>query len=144
MLSEADITRIAGLIAHSCAPLVVGTFGSYAVGSQRACSDLDLFVIRDTVESPDARKRAIRSLLFGVVHPIDILVFTSKEFEETAHEYLSFTWVIVRQAKVYHWTEDAKRRVPSLFAGPLHVPRQNSDLSFGVATKFDPATRRGT
>ncbi len=116
MLSEADIKRIAAHIAHSCAPLAVGTFGSYAVGSQRASSDLDLFVIRDTVESPGARKRAIRSLLFGVVHPIDIHVFTPKEFEETAYEYLSFTWVIVHQARLYHVTEDAKTRVPSLFA----------------------------
>jgi hypothetical protein len=29
----------------------------------------------------------------------------------------SFAWVIVRQARLYHWTEDAKRRVPSLFTG---------------------------
>jgi predicted nucleotidyltransferase len=128
MLSEADITRIAGYIARSCAPLAVGTFGSYAVGSQCASSDLDLFVIRDTTEAPGPRQRAIRSLLFGVAHPIDIHVFTPKEFEETAYEYLSFTWVIVRQAKLYHWMEDAKRRVPSLFAEPLPVARQNSDL----------------
>jgi predicted nucleotidyltransferase len=121
MLSEADIARISGHIVKACAPLAVGTFGSYATGSQRPSSDLDLFVIRDTVESPGARKRAIRSILFGVLHPMDIHVFTPQEFEETAYEYLSFTWVIVRQARLYHSNDEAKRRVPSLFA-PIPPP----------------------
>ena len=46
MLSENDITRIAGRIASHYAPLVVGIFGSYAIGAARASSDLDLFVIK--------------------------------------------------------------------------------------------------
>jgi len=116
MLSENDIRRIVNRIVRSCAPLAAGVFGSYGVGAQRAGSDLDLFVIRDSCERPAARRRAIQRVLFGVLHPLDIHVFTPAEFEETAYEHLSFAWLIARQAKLYHWTEEAHRRVPSLFA----------------------------
>jgi uncharacterized protein len=96
-------------------PLVVGTFGSYAVGLARPKSDLDLFVIKATVEPDYARKRTVKRLLFGVLHPLDVHVFTPEEFEEMAHETLSFAWVIVRQARLYHSTNEARRLVPSLF-----------------------------
>jgi uncharacterized protein len=115
MLSDDDIFRIADRIVARQAPLVVGTFGSYAIGTARAGSDLDLFVIKDGAERPVARRRAIERILFSVLHPLDIHVFTPEEFEETAYEALSFAWVIVRQARIYHATEEARRRIRSLF-----------------------------
>jgi predicted nucleotidyltransferase len=101
---------------HHDAPLAVGVFGSYAVGTAQTRSDLDLFVIKDSAQRPTARRMAIRRVLFGVLHPIDVHVFTPAEFEDEAYETLSFAWVIARQARLYHWTEEAKQRVPSLFA----------------------------
>jgi predicted nucleotidyltransferase len=115
MLSENDIARIIDRIVRHEAPLAVGVFGSYAIGTAHPGSDLDLFVIKDCAEPPAARRQAVRRLLFGVMHPLDIHVFTPSEFEHSAHELLSFAWVIVRQARIYHWTEEAKRRVPSCF-----------------------------
>ena len=56
----------------------------------------------------------MRRLLFGVLHPLDVHVFTPAEFEDSAYEPLSFAWVIARQARLYHWTEEARQRVPSL------------------------------
>ena len=61
------------------------------------------------------RQRAIQHILFGVLHPLDIHVFTPEEFEETAYEALSFVWVIARQARIWHSTEEARRCVRSLF-----------------------------
>jgi predicted nucleotidyltransferase len=116
MLSEDDIARIAGRIVRHEAPLAVGIFGSYAVGSAGAGSDLDLFVIKDSAQRPTERRVAMRRLLFGVLHPLDIHVFTPTEFEDSAYEALSFAWIIARQARLYHWTTEAKERVPSLFA----------------------------
>jgi predicted nucleotidyltransferase len=116
MLSDGDIARIVERIVERQAPLVVGTFGSYAVGTASAGSDLDLFVIKDSPERPLARRHAIQRILFSVLHPLDIHVFTPEEFEETAYEALSFAWVIARQARIYHVTEEARRRVRSLFA----------------------------
>ncbi|BFU91263.1 MAG: hypothetical protein NTAFB01_24500 [Nitrospira sp.] len=116
MLTEEDITRITSRIVHGYGPLVVGIFGSYAIDTAHDGSDLDLFVIKQTSERSAARRRAIQRLLFGVFHPLDVHVFTSEEFEETAYEELSFTWVIARQARLYHWSAEARQRVPSLFA----------------------------
>lgn len=114
MLTENDIARISRRIVEAYAPLVVGTFGSYAIGSARDGSDLDVFVIKETPEGPAARARAVQRLLFGVFHQLDVHVFTSGEFEGTVYDELSFTWVIAKQARLYHWTEEAERLVPSL------------------------------
>lgn len=114
MLSEGDIARIARRIVDGYGPLVVGTFGSYAIGTQKSRSDLDLFVIKHTPELPLVRRKAISRLLFGVLHPIDAHVFTPEEFEGTVGEVLSFTWVIARQARIYYWREGAERATPSL------------------------------
>lgn len=114
MLTDNDIVGISRRIVAACAPLAVGTFGSYAMGSASEHSDLDLFIIKESHERPEARARAVHRALFGVLHPLDVHVFTSQEFEETAYEILSFTWVIARQARLYHWTEVAERELPSL------------------------------
>lgn len=114
MLTEADITRIAGRVAAAFRPLVVGTFGSYAIGSASARSDLDLFVIRKPGMAFPADTNAVRRLLFDVMYRLDVQVFDPAVFEESAYYYQSFTWVIARQARLYHWDGEAERAVPSL------------------------------
>ena len=121
MLSENDVARIARRIAERDRTLAIGIFGSYAIGSARPGSDLDLFIIKDTAHRLGERRLAARRLLFGVLHPLDIHVFTPDEFEESAYEPLSFAWVIARQARLYHWTEEAGRRVPSLLTQAVMI-----------------------
>jgi hypothetical protein len=84
------------------------------VGSTRDRNDLDLLVIKDAPEPPAARARAVQRLLFGVFHRLDVHVFTPEEFEDAVHEELSFAWFIAKQARLYYWTEEAGRQVPSL------------------------------
>jgi predicted nucleotidyltransferase len=114
VLSEADIQRMVARLVAGCAPLAVGTFGSYAIGSAREGSDLDLFMIQRTALPASARRRNAMQHLFGILHPVDLHVFTPEEFEAEAYEELSFAWVIARQARLYHWTERATEVVPSL------------------------------
>jgi uncharacterized protein len=114
MLSDDDIARIAERIARGYAPLVVGTFGSYAIGTARPQSDLDLFVIKQTNEAPMARRRAVQRLLFGVLHPLDIHVFTPGEFEDAATKELSFEWIIAKQARVFYCVDHGRQWVRSL------------------------------
>jgi len=133
VLSENDIARISRRIIEGYAPLVVATFGSYAIRCARDQSDLDLLVIKQTPERPEARARAVRHLLFGTLYRLDVHVFTPAEFEETAYEELSFTWVIVRQARLYHWTEESLKFVPSL------LPRASENVnSPGMPTAVVP------
>ena len=114
MLTENDIADISQKIVDVCAPLAVGTFGSYAVGRPHERSDLDVFVINDPTHGSTSKAHSVRAALLGVIHPMDIIVFTAAEFEESVYKYLSFTWVIAKQARLYHWTDEAKRLVPSL------------------------------
>jgi predicted nucleotidyltransferase len=127
MLSDADLVRIAERIVAGIAPLAVGIFGSYAIGRARPGSDLDIFVIQDTLIRSSARRRSVAALLFGVLHPLDLHVFTPDEFEAEATEELSFAWVIARQAKLLHWTEHAASRLPS-----LHDARARGMLEAGL------------
>jgi hypothetical protein len=122
MLSEDDIGRIAHRVVVGYAPIALGTFGTYALGRPKPTSDLDLFMIKDTVESPAARRRLIQRLLFDVLYPIDAHVFTPEEFEASAYHENSFTWVVARQARLYHWSVTAARRVPSLLPRVPETP----------------------
>jgi predicted nucleotidyltransferase len=119
MLTENDISQISRRIVEAYAPLAVGIFGSYTIGLARERSDLDLFVIKETYERPAARARAVQRLLFGVLHPLDIHVFRPAEFEESVYDVLSFAWVIAKQARLYHWTDQATWQVPSLLPRAL-------------------------
>lgn len=114
MLTETDIARIAERVAAAYRPVAVGIFGSYATGTATGRSDLDLFVIRKPGMAFPADIFAVRRLIFDVIHPVDVQVFNPAEFEESAREYQSFTWIIARQARIYHWAADAEGLVPSL------------------------------
>jgi predicted nucleotidyltransferase len=116
MLTETDIARISRRIVDGYAPLVVGSFGSYAIGKAHDRSDLDLFVIKETRELRAARTRTVQRLLFGTLHPVDVHVFTPSEFEESVCDELSFTWIVARQARLYHWMQEARTLVPSLLS----------------------------
>jgi predicted nucleotidyltransferase len=59
MLSDGDITRIGQRIVRGYGPLVVGVFGSYAIGKAHEGSDLDVFVVKRTPEPRPARRHAV-------------------------------------------------------------------------------------
>jgi predicted nucleotidyltransferase len=117
MFTDGDITRMAQRLARALGPVAIGTFGSYATGTAHDRSDLDLLVIHEQSAGAPLHGRAVRRHLPGVLWPLDIHLFTPKGFESRALEYLSFEWIIVRQAKLYYWRDDACQLVPSLFNG---------------------------
>ena len=125
MLTERDIRSLAGRIADAYQPLAVGTFGSYATGAATGRSDLDIFVISRNHGAPPENGRVVRRLLFDVLHPLDVHVFTAAEFEDSAHEYQSFAWVIARQARLYHWGGGAPEMLPSLMPAAEQALTQN-------------------
>lgn len=122
MLTDADITRIVDRIVARCHPVAAGIFGSYAIGRAHAGSDLDVFVILRTPLDRGARRQMVQRALFGVLHPLDIHVFTPEEFETAANEPHSFEQVIARQARLLHGGADLERVVPSLAAAKGPTP----------------------
>ncbi len=102
MLTDGDIARIVSRITQDYAPLAVGVFGSYATKAAREKSDLDLVVIKPSVQRPAARRREVQRLLQGVLYPLDVHVFTPEEFAETVTQEHSFAWNIARQARFYY------------------------------------------
>jgi predicted nucleotidyltransferase len=118
VLSDGDIARIGQRIVRSYGPLVVAVFGSYALGTSRERSDLDVLIVKRTPEPRPARRYRVLRHLVGVLHRLDVHVFTPEELEEEAREELSFAWVIVRQARILHPTlEEAQQLVPAFAAG---------------------------
>jgi predicted nucleotidyltransferase len=107
MLTANDMERIGRRIVDRCNPWVVGVFGSHATGYAREGSDLDIFVIKPWLESKPARDLAVLRALQGVMYRVDVLTYTPQEFEEGAAEYMSFAWIVVRQAKFLHVAPEA-------------------------------------
>jgi predicted nucleotidyltransferase len=116
MFTDNDLTRMATRVGRAIGPVAVGTFGSYAMGTAKDTSDVDLFVIHERANEPRFSGHLVRRHLTGVLWPLDIHVFEPNDFERQALEHHSFEWIIVRQAKLYYWRHDAPRIVPSLFA----------------------------
>lgn len=114
MLTDGDITRLAGAIARGYRCLAVAVVGSYATGIASARSDLDLLVITESHHQQQRREREVRRLLTGVLHPLDVIVLTPAEFEADAATENTFTWTLARQARMLWWSPQATGAVPSL------------------------------
>jgi len=65
-------------------PKKIILFGSYAWGNPTKCSDIDLFIIKDTREKPIERWMEIKKILRDPNRPIPVspLVLTRKEVEK--------------------------------------------------------------
>lgn len=77
-----DVTRV---IVNRFNPERIILFGSRARGDAQWDSDVDLCVVMETDERPPQRSRAIASLFHGRLWPMDIVVYTPREFEEWRH-----------------------------------------------------------
>jgi predicted nucleotidyltransferase len=73
------IKNIADKIAAEFNPAKIILFGSYEWGAPNEDSDIDLFIIKETVDRRIDRERAVRKIIFGIETPLDILVYTPDE-----------------------------------------------------------------
>ncbi len=96
---EAAVTRLRA----EFSPVAIYLFGSYAYGTPKAHSDLDLLVIVD--ESPqDAFSRDARAYLAlgDIPVPIDVQVYTRAEFESRARLPVSFERTIRSKGRILY------------------------------------------
>lgn len=79
-------------------------FGSYAWGTPKAFSDVDLLVIKETRQPFYKRIPEVRNYLFDIERPFDILVLTPSEVQKRIRLGDLFIQQIVNQGQILYET----------------------------------------
>ncbi|HCA47111.1 MAG TPA: nucleotidyltransferase domain-containing protein [Armatimonadetes bacterium] len=88
-------------------PQRIIVFGSYARGTERSGSDLDLLVVKDTTARWADRVREVSRLVTPRRLPMDIIVKTPDEIEEALRERELFVRQIIEEGIVAYEREPA-------------------------------------
>ena len=102
MIETTKIDDIVNRIATKFNPDKIILFGSYASGTPNNDSDLDLLIIKDTDLPPHRRSFDIQKLFMCSMVPMDILVYTNKEFEQEQKEKYSFLSNAIKTSKILY------------------------------------------
>jgi predicted nucleotidyltransferase len=102
MIETTKINEIVKRIANIFNPDKIILFGSYAAGNADENSDIDLLVIKDSDMPRHMRSFDIQKSLIGSMIPMDILVYTSKEFEQEKNEKNTFLFSAIKTSKVLY------------------------------------------
>ncbi len=96
------ISDIVKRIRRDCEPDKIILFGSYAKGTPRFDSDIDLLVIKESNLRRDERDKEIRKSLRDIKFPLDIFVYTPREVAEYSNFKGSFISAIFREGQVIY------------------------------------------
>ncbi len=102
MIDKSTISNIVFLIASNINPNKKFLFGSYATGLADEDSDIDLLVIKETLEPKYKRSIEIQRLLIGSKLPVDIVVYTNDEFEKGEMKCYSFVNTAIKEAQLMY------------------------------------------
>jgi predicted nucleotidyltransferase len=98
------IRAIADRIAREYQPEKIILFGSYAWGEPGPDSDVDLFIVKETVERARDRRVRVKELLWdkGSRVPIDVIVITPTELNQRLSIRDRFCELIVRNGEALY------------------------------------------
>ena len=102
MIEATKIKDIVNKIAIRFNPEKIILFGSYAAGNPTNDSDLDLLIIKETDLPRHKRSFDIQKSLIGSMVPMDILVYTRKEYEQEQNEERSFLFSAIKTSKILY------------------------------------------
>lgn len=102
MIDESTISNLVNRIASNVSPDKIYLFGSYATGMANEDSDIDLLVVKETLEPRYKRSIEIQRLLIGSKLPVDILVYTNEEFENEKLNTYSFINSAIQGAQLMY------------------------------------------
>ena len=102
MIEKEKISEIVNKIASGYNPEKIILFGSYAAGTPNEDSDLDLFVIKETDIPRPQRAVLVRKMLYGSMIPIDLIVYTPKEIDDSKDNNLSFVHQVLITGKTLY------------------------------------------
>jgi predicted nucleotidyltransferase len=106
MIDSDKISEVVNRIAINFNPDKIILFGSYANRIPDNGSDLDLLIIQETDLPMHKRGFDIRLSLIGTMIPIDVLVYTKREFDEEKEKRFSFINSAIRNSKVIYERAD--------------------------------------
>lgn len=107
-MSEQDkIIEIIDRIIKEYDPERIILFGSYAFGTENSDSDVDLFVVKESEMPRPLRTIALRKLLTGAGIPLDLIVYTPHEVEESKGNVYSFVHEVLKTGKIVYEREKA-------------------------------------
>jgi predicted nucleotidyltransferase len=113
MISQNQIDEIVRLIVNGCKPEKIILFGSYADGSAKADSDLDLAIVKDSDLPRHKRGREIRSVIRSGgkrwAFPMDIVVYTPSEMVQYKNDQYSLIHEIINTGKVLYESKQPTR-----------------------------------
>jgi predicted nucleotidyltransferase len=102
MIGTDKISEIENKIASGYSPDKIILFGSYATGNSTDDSDLDLLIIKDTDLPRPLRSVQVRKMLYGSMIPIDLIVYTPKEIDESKENIYSFIYEVFKTGKTLY------------------------------------------
>lgn len=103
MIRPETIERAIEVVIAQCAPEQVYVIGSYAVGTAKRTSDLDLLIVAESDECKPRRDERVEHLLAPLMIPVDVNVYTPAELAEELRQPSSFArTVIERQGKLVY------------------------------------------
>ncbi len=102
MIELDKINEIVNKIISEYSPDKIILFGSYANGVPNENSDLDLFLIKDSDLPRPQRSAQVRKMLFGLMLPIDLIVYTPKEIQETKDNKFGFVYEVMKNGKTLY------------------------------------------
>ena len=82
MVSDADIRWMVEQIVEVCLPSQVYIFGSYALGTAHAASDLDFLIVQDSCLPRYRRGAGIRAKLARIAVDVDLVFATPNEVRD--------------------------------------------------------------
>ena len=100
-ISDEVINQIAQEIAENFKPNRIILFGSYAYGSPRPESDVDLLVIIDTTLRPSMQARLIRQFL-NPLFGLDLIVYTPEILDQRLKWGDDFLKDIISRGKILY------------------------------------------
>lgn len=102
MIGQETIQDIVNRIVEVANPTKIFLFGSYAEGTQNEDSDLDILVIQETEQPSVKRTIPIRLRLWGIGVPVDLLVWTTKEYDHRKDNPYSVGYQIQKKGKLLY------------------------------------------
>lgn len=102
MIDKSKIDEIVDKIVKGFNPEKIILFGSYAAGNPNNDSDLDLLIVQETDLPAHRRAIDMRLSLIGSKVPMDILVYTSSEFNEDKNKQNSFIYSAIQNSEILY------------------------------------------